>query len=758
MGKTKRGKKDSSDRTRKEKDNYDEEDVPDRFDTSKPQFRQPKKESTKVVLDDRFASVLTDPRFQVQEKDKYGRHARSKRKLVSRQREALEEFYTIEANGVDKSKNSVDREGAESSSRDDDESPDSYKNNRSNENEATIESQSDSESSSDQQDDPASRIAYLTAFSRGQLDLSSSSEESDDDSHSSSSSEEENDASVHKDTVGILDPSSIEQEQRKIELTDASSPYLAVLNMDWAHVRAVDIFAILSSFSLPGSVKSVRIYPSDYGLERMEKEEKFGPSDVWAPKEQSDIEKGEFSEEGNPEDGDDDDEQSEQSFTEDLEEDRVDSGFDPEKLRAYEASKLKYYFAIAEFANPRVADATYKEVDGLEFEHSSAAIDLRVIPTSEIQSVIEGRSEKDAATSIPSNYVPPEFIVEALQQTDVQCSWELGDRDRERTLTKYTSGETWRSLADSDDIKVYLASDVSSDDNEDSEDEKVVNKRKLLGLDSDDDVDEGVTDVNDDPFFADADHDGKAESSVEEGSSGDSSDDDRGKETTFVPGQNKTAQLEQKIRQSLKAKAETEALTPWEKYQEKRKQKRRERRQAARRLRKDQITTNVEALDEDSGDAKMLKQSKEDLELLIAGDDRDEEARDFDMRGLQRLEQNKDKKLRGSRKRKEEERTADIAGKEFQIDTKDDRFAALLDGQDSRFGIDRTDPNFKETAGMRDILAEQSRRRKSKKRRKTTNAKGGTDTVPDVSAESNSPSLGASALSALVNSIKSKVK
>ena len=32
---------------------------------NRPQFSKPKEDSTKVVLDDRFASVLTDPRFRL---------------------------------------------------------------------------------------------------------------------------------------------------------------------------------------------------------------------------------------------------------------------------------------------------------------------------------------------------------------------------------------------------------------------------------------------------------------------------------------------------------------------------------------------------------------------------------------------------------------------------------------------------------------------------------------------------------------------
>ena len=81
-----------------------------------------------------------------------------------------------------------------------------------------------------------------------------------------------------------------------------------------------------------------------------------------------------------------------------------------------------------------------------------------------------------------------------------------------------------------------------------------------------------------------------------------------------------------------------------------------------------------------------------------------------------RIDKNKDKKLRGKRKLKEDALAADVTGGGFQIDLHDDRFKALLDGNDERFGIDRTDSNFKETQAMRDLLKEQTKRRKRRKR------------------------------------------
>ena len=62
---------------------------------TRPQFKVPKTSSSKVVLDDRFSSVLTDSRFQLQEKDKYGRKKKKKSGKTTSKKE-LESFYVIE--------------------------------------------------------------------------------------------------------------------------------------------------------------------------------------------------------------------------------------------------------------------------------------------------------------------------------------------------------------------------------------------------------------------------------------------------------------------------------------------------------------------------------------------------------------------------------------------------------------------------------------------------------------------------------------
>lgn len=734
-----------------------------RFDSSKPQFREDgrnyKKE--KVVLDERFSSVLTDPRFQLNVQDKYGRKKKKKQPLNE-----LSAFYEIDDSGVvPESKNDDERD--KDASEKQTENPAIGEKTVDTDDESSSNEDDENDDDDEKLQDPASRIAYLTKLSRGELDVSSSSDDDsddDDDEHDNQSGSDNDEDSEATDEVigkaGVLDPSSREEDH--VELTTEESPFLAVMNMDWSHVRAVDIFAVVSSFVQPGTVKSVQVYASDFGIEQMEKEERFGPKGLWKKSKSISASNnasrdGKDDDDGNNSFDDDEQEQTNQDV-----EDPLVSDFDPAKLRKYEASRLKYFFAVVEMASSSHAERVYKEVDGLEFEHSSAALDVRSIPVEEVPNIVKDRPKRDEAKGIPSNYEPPEFVVSALQQTNVQCTWEAGDRDRERTLTKYAaSGQDWRDIAESDDIKAYLGSDASSDEEGEvgNGKGKASRMRKMLGLDSGDENENSEDDdgeveeaVSDDEESNDDEYDKSGSFLIEE-------DDANGdKEISFVPG---AETLEDQIRSAIdkKKKGESEP-TPWEKYLEKRKEKRKQRKAEARAHR-EEINQSRRGSKNDEpkhrneqspkGKKEESKKSDAELELLMAGAGDEEEDKDYDIRGLQRLEQNKTKKLKGARKRKEAALEANLVGTNFKVDMQDDRFSAVLDGKDDRFGIDRTDPNFKETPAMREIMAEQTRRRK---KRKTKTAK---TVVPDVSADSAETNAGASALSSLVSRLKQKV-
>jgi len=525
-----------------------------------------------------------------------------------------------------------------------------------------------------------------------------------------------------------------------------------------------------------------------------------------------------------------------------LTEEEEEEGFDHEKLRAYEASKLRYYFAIATFSSPSAAEPVYENVDGMEMEHSAAEIDVRALPVDQYDETIEGRELHDSCDHLPGKYAPPDNVVTALRQSKVTCSWERGDSRREKVLTKWGMGkEAWDAMNEGDDIKFYLASDNSSageecddDVNEDEGDVETKTKsrkmRALLGLGGSDDEageDDDAASASDGSSDGSDDDAGKNAKSLEESSESESEDEAEAKtkQVTFTPGKKN---LEEKIRSKLQG--DTAELTPFQKYLEKRREKRRERRQASRKKGKggesdsdeevgddddgmygddpefgvakfsDEESidgVDVDKADDDDDDDFFLEDAnaksgsqkkkgkkskgrdeepeaarknrmastKEELELLIAGDDDEEDAKDFDMRGIQKLERHANKKLRGKRKRQLENLAANVSGQGFQVDTKDDRFSALLEGNDDRFGIDRTNPAFKETTAMKTLLEEQAKRRK-KNRSKSSKEKASDKSKPQQSdgkggnkddswVESSS---GAMELSSLVKSLQTKVK
>jgi len=214
---------------------------------------------------------------------------------------------------------------------------------------------------------------------------------------------------------------------------------LAVQNCDWSRVKAVDLLALFQSF-LPSSgiIKSVTVYPSEYGAQRIEQEIIKGPAILW------------------------DEELKEKDKLKD-----TSDSFHPEKLRAYELSKLKYYFAVIDCDNEKTASVLYDQCDGMELESSSTIMDLRFIP----DDTIFARDPREIAKEIPSNYKFENFITKALQFSKVAVTWDEDDPDRANITHKsYTEEDEIE-----EDFKAYLASS-SEDDDEDIDEEEKKNK------------------------------------------------------------------------------------------------------------------------------------------------------------------------------------------------------------------------------------------------------------------------------------------
>ena len=241
------------------------------------------------------------------------------------------------------------------------------------------------------------------------------------------------------------------------------SPRLAVVNLDWDNIRAADLMAVFSSF-VPsnGRIINVSIYPSEFGKERMEREEMEGPpKEIFARngtngKDGTTISESE--DEPSDEDDVDEEEEDEKIKTAILKENQGEE-FDSAKLRHYQLERLRYYYAVLTCSSPSTAQAIYEAVDGTEYLTSANFFDLRFIPDG-----VEFTDDKprDECERIPDGYKPNEFVTDALQHSKVKLTWDADDGTRKEVQKRAFAGS--RADIDENDLKAYLGSDSSEDE------------------------------------------------------------------------------------------------------------------------------------------------------------------------------------------------------------------------------------------------------------------------------------------------------
>ena len=244
------------------------------------------------------------------------------------------------------------------------------------------------------------------------------------------------------------------------------SSRIAVVNLDWDNIRAADLMAVFTSFApSDGRIRRVSVYPSEFGKERMEREEMEGPpKEVFAKKIPKQLEKPL----SNPEEVKQlEDEQLEEDEDED-EDERIrksilkeDEGeeFDSAKLRRYQLERLRYYYAVLTCSSNSIAEAIYNAVDGTEYLTTANFFDLRFIPDEMDFSDDKPRDECDR---IPDGYRPNEFVTDALQHSKVRLTWDADDKTRKEVQKRAFSGS--RADIDENDLKAYLGSDSSEDE------------------------------------------------------------------------------------------------------------------------------------------------------------------------------------------------------------------------------------------------------------------------------------------------------
>lgn len=617
-----------------------------------PRFRRMPQSERKFTVDDRFKAMFSNPEFQSEvQVDKYGRRVEDHSSAKE-----IKKFYRLEEEEESQKEDSppiVDLKGKEEA----------------------VDGNIISSDSEDMQESSEDDIDNLEMYAN----------EVDDGEN------------VMEEEVPVGDETN----------------RLAVVNLSWDKIRAVDVFVMLSSFLPEGGIlKTVTVYYSDFGLQKIEEESSLGPQGIWK-----------------------DEQNGSQENLQDVS-DNEEEAFDQEKLRQYELQRLKYFYAIAEFDSVGTASHIYRECDNMEFQGSGNVLDLRFVPDD--QSFGERRI-RESANQIPLNYEAPDFYNKALQHTKVDLSWDADDFHRQNLFQRRITKEDVREA----EFQEYLASDGDSDaygsdavvnisGEEDEDGESVVLKRrarsKFSGLLA------SIQGIG---------SDGEGEHVEEE----------KGLDIVFESG---LRSVGKEILHRKKEKNLRDNETVFETQQRKLKEKKKLRREKNKAKLGDEEHDDAEAVHvvndpffqgafddddyhpaeefQDSNSAeksskkspqlkKKNKKSNEevekdkkeraDLELLMMNDSRElvnDNKSGYDLKEL--VERNlvaKGLKKQKKRKKGDMEDVEDIRHDSFKVDLVDPRFQAVFDHPE--FALDPTNPAYKPTAGMDELQAERQRRR-----------------------------------------------
>ncbi|KAK7741703.1 pre-rRNA-processing protein esf1 [Cytospora paraplurivora] len=619
-----------------------------------PRYALPSKKKSKTTIDKRFSRMLKDDDFTATSKvDRYGRKIKSDSKKI-----ALQRLYEEEE----------EEEDDDLSVEDDD----------------VVQRELEK---AEKKYDPARG---------GGFESSESDSDSDDDDESEEEVEVDNAPDMQK----------YRTQQSDVEIGEVTNR-IAIVNIDWDNIKSVDLMALFKSFvPISGRIEKVSVYPSEFGKERMQREELEGP-----PKEIFKNKAKEDESEDDSEDEEDDEDEAEDSDEEaknDLLKEGNDEDFNSDALRTYQLDRLRYYYAVMVCSDNATAKTIYEATDGSEYLSSSNFLDLRFIP----DDVTFDDDPRDECDSVPDNYKPVEFVTDALQHSKVKLTWDMDPEETKRKeVQKNAFGGSRADIAEND-LRAYLASDSEPDEEEEAVAEQPNGAPKLSKKELARKKMREALGLKDDP----------EEKPSKGGPVGDM-------EITFTSALTEGA------------KKDPENETTAEKYirkERERKAKRKERAVATRE------GVNVDAAEEPQEDlgfddpfftaeepkqvskAQLHKEErrkkreareadeaknateKAQLELLMADNHDEEEAHldHFDMNEILKAEKKKNKKKKG---RQDKEAAAGLQ-EDFQLDVDDNRFQAVF--EDHEFAIDPSNPKFKATSGMKKLLEEGRKKRK----------------------------------------------
>lgn len=648
---------------------------------SDPRYRLPSKKQAQTAVDPRFKRLFTDQGFQKKATvDRYGR----KLKPDSGKKD-LEKRFRLEDD-------------------DEDNEPKKGKPKKPTREVVGSSDESESETESDDGDDLAVDPARGGGFAE-----SSSKEES---------SEEEDSA----DEGDLADDTAGGEQTEQIPMGEVSKR-IAAVNLDWDHIRAADIMAVAASFApTAGRVESVTIYPSEFGRERMEREELEGPPREIFASNKKKVES---------EDDSDSDEDEDEKIRKRLLKEQAGEGeeFDDGKLRQYQLERLRYYYAVIECDSDTTAKAVYDDLDNREYLTTSNFFDLRFIPD---EVTFDDDNPREHITKLPDGYKPNDFRTEALTHSKVRLTWDDDDTTRKEVQKRAFS----RAELDENDLQAYIGSDSSDNDSVSSRKSASNADRKLskreaerqkmraaLGLSeaassrSKKAKDEPVGDMqitfssglnaskNLKGVFENEPQDEestrqryirkekerkqrrKEKSKAERGETEEGGD-HSGSEQEAAPATDKAADEDDPFNDPFFNDPSTAAAAE----------------KTARKA--DKAKKRAERDAEDAA----ASSRRAELELLMADDEANGEGvRHFDMREIEKAE--KEARRKGKGKKKGGKKGGEEAAKDdFKVEAEDPRFKALFDSHE--YAIDPTNPRFKSTEGMKGLLEEGRKKRK----------------------------------------------
>lgn len=644
-------------------------------------FRSVPRRERKVKIDKRFQSMFTEKRFKVKYTvDKRGRPERDTTD------EHLKKYYDLSSSSSsDEENDEADKEDRHRKNKQLKEVTKivSRKTKSQKSAKKDVASSSESDVVDDDDDDDNSNRKYNFDYARGEgnVESSSSSDEIDSDE------EDDNAGMVHP--WGELSSGAAEAEQ--------ITHRLAICNMDWDRVSAQDLYVLVKSFTPPGGdIKSVKIYLSDFGRERLQEEEVCGPKELTDSK---------------PVD--------EELKVNDPEGEK----YHMEKLRQYQLNRLRYYYAVVECDSKETANKVYEECDGLEYESSASRLDLRFIPNDigfdEVpHSVASGSADL-------SSYRPKYFTTTALQHAKVKLTWDETDPDRLQKIRKAFDEVEEKEM----DLGAYLA--TSSEESED-EVEHVNNPEDDDENDSSSDEERESRSISKYRSLLQG---------IEEEEEGKKKSKDVELEITWGTG------LKEKAESIVQSKMAKKDLTPWEKFLETKKEKKKQKREEKKQQLKadtevetggdlysdDELPSDVDLNDpffaesqletgpkknarrktaeKERNDEQTAENQQEtakkqaELELLLM--DEDASKHHFNLKKLLNETQKK-KKNKKRKKEAVEDSSVANAEEDFKLNVQDPRFSAIFNSH--AYNIDPSEPSFKKTKGMEAIIQEKQKR------------------------------------------------